>query len=161
MRLENVIIENAKILGGPFKNFSGEQRGLSPAGKRTFCVALDKELADQLQKEGWNVKITKPRDDEEEGTPFLQVTVKYSNYPPKIYRCTRKNKVLLTEDQVSDLDHDEFEKVDLEITPYEWALSDGKSGVTAYLKLMYVTIVEDVFAHKYDDMEEEEEVPWK
>ena len=158
MAVENITIENARII---FRNLSGKpDKFNSQGGKRGFSVVIDDpKFAEELKKEGWNVKQFKPRDDEE-GEPghFLQVKVLYSDRSnPHIYLCTKKNKTMLNEETVGSLDYAEISSVDIVIRPYEYDVR-GQKGVAAYVKTMYVNIVEDEFADKYDF--EDEEVPF-
>lgn len=148
MAQENIVIENARII---FRNFSGNASRYNPAGNRNFAVFLDGELPDILAKDGWNVKWLEARDDEDERQAYLQVAVSFNAYPPKILMITGQGKTLLTEDMVHVLDWAEIETVDLIIRPYNWTVND-KSGVKAYVKSMYVTIVEDEFESKYYDI---------
>ena len=97
MEAKTLNIENAHIM---FKNFSGKGDQFNRAGDRNFCVRIDDpEFAKQLKADGWNIRQLRPRDEEEEGTYYIQVKVNYRNYPPKVYMIAGKNKVLLDEDQ--------------------------------------------------------------
>ena len=119
----------------------------------------DPDFARQLRNEGWNVKQLRPRDDDEEGTYYLQVKVSYKVIPPKVYMIAGKKKTLLDEEAINTLDFAEINTSDLIITPYNWEIN-GKKGVKAYLKTAYVTIEQDAFAAKYAEEEAPEEVPF-
>lgn len=142
---ENLIMEDVRIF---FKNFSGKEDMYNRAGNRNFCVAIDDlDEAERLASMGWNIKRTRPNEDGE-SQPYIQVAVNYKNIEPNIYMITGKNKVRLSESTVGNLDSADIKTVDLIISPYNWEVN-GKSGVKAYCKTMYVTIDEDVFAGKY------------
>ena len=151
-RIDNIVVENARLI---FKNFAGEESKFNRAGNRNFCVILDGDSAEDLRQLGWNVKALRPREDEDEPTYYLQVTVAFGNFPPKVVMISGKTKTVLDEESIDTLDYAEIANVDLIIRPYHWEVN-GKEGIKAYLKTMYVTIEQDVFAGKYDCLDDED-----
>lgn len=144
----NLRIENAKIA---FRNFSGKEGKFNPAGRRNFCVILDQEQGRRLKEDGWNIRYLQSRDEDEPDTPYMQVAVSFDNYPPRVILITKEGKTSLDEETVNILDWAEIDKVDLVIRPYNWEVN-GRGGVKAYLKTIYVTLVEDEFESKYYDI---------
>lgn len=152
-KVSNISVENARII---FRNFAGKESKFNAKGKRNFCLLLDQDSAEDLKDIGWNVKYLNPRDPEDPPQPYIQVAVAFDNFPPNIFMIAGTKKTKLTEDTVSVLDYAEIENVDLIVRPYTWEVN-GKGGIKAYVKNMYVTIVENEFEKKYQNLEDEDD----
>lgn len=150
MAVKPVSLENVTI---GFRNFEGREGMYNKKGERSFAVFLDRHTAEQLASEGWNVKFPTPREetvdpDADAREPYLQVSVSFDFYPPNVFLISNDRPTKLSEDEVSMLDWAEIENVDLVLRPYEWSVNRN-SGIKAYLKSGYFTIVADRFATKY------------
>ena len=148
--VNNINIEGANII---WKNFSGERDRFNP-GKRGFSVVIDDAvMADELKQEGWNVKERPLQEgaDPSEQEWTLPVKLNMNRYT-QVWLIVGNRKSLLNEDTVAQLDVVDITDCDLSIRPYEWEMS-GRTGITAYVDSMYVTIRENKFAEKYADLD--------
>ena len=148
--VNSINIEGATII---WKNFSGERDKFNP-GKRGFSVVIDDAvMADELKQEGWNVKERPLQEgaDPSEQEWTLPVKLNMNRYT-QVWLIVGNHKTLLNEDTVAQLDVVDIVNCDISIRPYEWEMS-GRTGITAYVDSMYVTIRENKFAEKYADLD--------
>jgi len=146
-----IVMEGVQIL---FRNFAGEEGQYNREGDRNFAVLLDEKTAQELGEDGWNVKVLKPREEEEEDVerPYLPVSVSFKGRPPRIVMITSRGKTVLGEDEVAMLDWADITNVDLIVRPYNWEVNN-KTGIKAYLQSLYVTIEEDELERKYAEID--------
>ena len=148
--VNNINIEGATII---WKNFSGERDKFNP-GKRGFSVVIDDAaMADELRQEGWNIKERPLQEgaDPSEQEWTLPVKLNMNRYT-QVWLIVGNHKTLLDENTVAQLDVVDIIDCDISIRPYEWEMS-GRTGITAYVDSMYVTIRENKFAEKYADLD--------
>lgn len=150
------VLENCRIV---FRNFEGREEQYNRAGDRNFSVVLDDEQAERMKAQGWNVKSKPPREEGDREFHHLKIKVNFrSKKPPTIVMISSKGRTLLDQDMVGMLDLAELALVDMIIRPYEYDVN-GKTGRTAYLDSIYVTLAEDELSLKYaeDEPKDKEE----
>ena len=150
--VNQVVIEDAKLT---FLNFTGKEGQFNREGDRNFVVLLDQDMAAALAADGWNVKELAAREEGDEAQPYLQISVGYKAYPPTVTMIGAQSgkRTQLGENEVELLDGVEIHHVDLIFRPYNWEVS-GKTGKKAYLKSLFITIVEDPLELKYALMDQ-------
>lgn len=147
----NLVLEDVQIA---FRNFAGKEGPYNKAGDRNFAILLDDELAEQMLRDGWNVKHLKPREDDEAPQAYISVAISYKNRPPKIALITSKAITYLEEDQLDLLDWVDIKEADVTLNPYEWVVN-GKTGTKAYAAGLFIEILEDYLQTKWTNRVEE------
>lgn len=114
-------------------------------------IIPDIQLARQLIDMGANVKLTKPREGEEEGFEpryFVKVILNYeSEWPPKVYLVSGDAEpILMNGETVGTIDNMWVKNVNVQLNV--WQRVDG---VSLFVKTMYVeqSIEDDPFAARY------------
>lgn len=146
---KTLVVEDTRLL---FRNFAGKEGKYNREGDRSFNVALEDKLAEQLEKEGWNVKWLEARDPEESPQAILEVKLNFRGKPPRIVMITSRGKTPMDEETVDVLDYADIIKADILINPYHWNVS-GNTGISAYCQSLFVTIQEDELELKYADVD--------
>ena len=165
--IPDLVIRGARIGTGKGRNFSGQKRVvngqvMNSEGNRNFLLMLDNEVAGPMIEDGWNVKFTHPRDEDEEPTPYISVDANFGKFPPEVWKKTpSSNPVKLDEEDMAALDEDHIIEANVVVHPRRYDVQ-GKVGVKAYLRRLLVTVAEDEFADyfaKNTPYEDEESFP--
>ena len=152
---DRVVLEGVGLI---FRNFTGKEAKFNSKGKRNFGVKLDTPLAREMERDGWNIKWLEGREEGEEPQAFLRVAVSYKVRPPRVVLVTSNGRTPLSEEQIEMLDWADILNVDMVITGYRWEV-EGKIGIKAYLKSIFVKIDEDPLELKYSAVDEAQP-PW-
>ena len=112
-------------------------------GSRNFCLALPEEAAGEMAADGWNVRYTKPRNEEFDPEPYISVNISWEKKRPFVTFTTSNGSNEVGEEEIGILDTAEIERVDLAIEPSYREKDDGTTGVKGYVKSMDVTLYED------------------
>jgi hypothetical protein len=144
-KIDQVLMENVQLI---YRNFEGKEGMYNKKGDRNFSVILPPDVAEQMEKDGWNVKYLKAREEGDEEVAYLPVAVNFSNRPPRIVMITSRARTNVDESMAEVLDYADIKVADLIVNPYTWSVN-GKSGIKAYLKSLFITIEEDELERKY------------
>ena len=149
VRIDNLRIEDTRII---YRNFGGKPTKFNQqGGRRSVGIVLPSvEDGKRLLKDGWPVKFLMDRDTGEEDASFISAKISYDNKPPKIVLVTNRKQTYLDAESVDILDYADIKNVDVVLSPFNYDFA-GRTGVSAYVKTMYVTVQEDEFADKYND----------
>lgn len=152
---DTVTMEGVQLI---FRNFTGKEGQYNREGDRNFAVLLPDDVAKDMAEDGWNVKWLEPREDADEGEKpqaYLQVSLKYDKgRPPTVVVITSRGRTNIGEDEVDMLDWADIVNTDLIVRPYSWDVN-GKTGIKAYLRSLYVTIEEDELEQKYAELDKQ------
>lgn len=92
---QRYIVRNARIL---FPNFQGAEQDYNMAGKRNFNLQIDKELSDELQRQGVRVREREPRNEEEDIQYLIKVGV-YKDAEIRMLSGKAMTKILIENDE--------------------------------------------------------------
>jgi hypothetical protein len=141
----NFMIEDARLI---FRNFTGREGPFNKVGDKSFAVILPDEMALQMIQDGWNVRYLKPREEDDEATPYISVAVRFDIRPPRVVMITSTARTSLDNSSVEVLDYADIQTADLIARGSYWEVGE-KSGWKAYLQSLFVTIEEDALERKY------------
>ena len=147
-----LMLDNCRIV---FRNFAGAGTQFNREGDRNFAVVItDSDIADELSNDNWNVKVKPPRNPDDDPFMYLPVKIKFNDRGPSIYLETNGQIRRLNEETCRILDNIDIADVSMDVRPYDWELSSGKSGRTAYLQSIKVVQAVDRFAPSRFETEE-------
>lgn len=154
--MANIItIENTRFIFDT--HFSGDPNldKFRSTQRYANLVIPDINLARQMIDMGCNVKLTRPKEGEEEGFEpryFVRVVVNYeSEWPPKVYLVSGDaDPVMMNGDTIGMLDKMWIKNVNVQLNLHPWT-----DGISLYVKTMYVeqSLEDDPFAARYMNRE--------
>lgn len=157
--MEDAFLENVRIFS---TNWDGKK--FSKDGRPTFCIALEPEIADKMEADGWKIRRKLARNDEEDDLIFLPATINYDYYQtPRIYTVIDGKKTELTKETLVSLGYyrrDQISKIDVFLHPrINTDQFTGEERVTAYVNTMYVFInksnpLEEKYKGMFEDVNE-------
>ena len=141
-----------------FRNFEGRGDKFNREGDRNFSLRINnRDTADALIREGWNVRVKPARDEDEDDFMRLPIKLKFTDFGPNVYLWTGNRRNVLDEETIGMLDQIEIESVNMDVRPYNWTVN-GRDGRTAYLQTIEVFQRVDRFAARYAAMSEDDQL---
>lgn len=127
-----------------YRNFAGTVSEYNKEGKKSFAIELEPGFAAQLERDGWHVNYTDPREEGDESVPFINIKVNFKNRPPRVVMVTPDTLVPLTDQSIGMLDDADIIDVDLTCIGNPW-----ERGISCYLQKAFFKINVDILDQKY------------
>lgn len=134
-------LEGAEVL---YHNFAGIVNEFNKEGKKSFAILLEPGFASQLERDGWHVNYTTPKEEGDVARPFINVKVNFKNRPPRVVMVTPDSMVPLTDHSIGMLDDADIIDVDLTCIGNPW-----ERGISCYLQKAFFKINVDILDAKY------------
>lgn len=157
---KSIDFDDCEILNN--RNFEGREvirngRTVNSKGRRNFLIAISPEQYEELIEKGWDVGQFAPREDGDEATCFIRVNLSYFKAPPKVHYISEGQDTMLTEEQVSILDHVNFERVDIRCSEVNKQKQDGTWVKKPFVMELWATVTPDRFRNRYEYLNHSEE----
>lgn len=149
--VDDIEIENAVIKWG-WSNFDGRD-SLKGDGNYNFTVILDDNQARYLDSQGWTVKVNEPREEGDLPENTMKINISDRFGMPKVYFIKNGRKYKVEMRDLADIRRDTCLQLDVVASPSRWT-KGAESGLSPYVKEMYVTIKQSRFGAKYEEYEE-------
>lgn len=153
--VEEVELGDVMVKWG-WSHFSGLRDEFHEDGEYDFTITLPEDTAIELRDLGWT--SVKPNEPREEGDPIewtMQIKLSDRFDLPAVYFIKGNRRIRMKNmRELADIRRGTCKKLSVVITPSPWSRPDGKSGVTAYAKEMWVEVNESRFSAAYADLEE-------
>ena len=144
-----------------WRNMEGNATDYTPAGRREFALAIDEDLAHELENEGWTCvkwRNADKNDPESPLVPFFKIKMNFESYNPPIVGVVASDGVHRTKVDPSWLNDQHIDKrnlahCDVAVNSYHSTDRFGVEHCTAYLSELYIQLEEGAFDYKYVDTE--------
>jgi hypothetical protein len=143
-----VTLEGATIM---FRNFAGKEAPFNKAGDRNFCVAIPEDLVESMERDGWNIKMLRAREEGETPQRYLQIAVSYKIRKPRVLLLGSNSRTPLPEELVELADFVDVAFADVTFRARQYEMN-GRVGIKAYLQTIYIKVIEDPLDIKYADV---------
>lgn len=150
---DNITIEDARFVYKP--NFEGREETYNEEGSRYFNVLVPDNIVEKVTADGWNVKWTKPKDDERQPEPFLEVAIGFKYRPANIIVIRDGQETQITENTCGLIDKLQFETMDMVLRGRVWENPNG-CGIKAWLQTFVGVVEMDDIQRKYARIREAE-----
>lgn len=149
---KSIDFDDCELIGK--RNFAGNEvtkngRTVNGAGRRNFLIKISEEQYDDLLSKGWDVGRFAEREPGVEPDCFIRINLSYYKNPPIVHMISNGVDTLLTEDRLVDLDHVNFERLDIRASEVNKQRIDGTWVKKPFVLEMWAVVTADRFKARY------------